>query len=163
MELDAPPLKRSRDTSSSTQPYDFANLHEFAQRVQTANVPMPRNPEPARASSGDSFPASATWKRCTRDNTVASQRRSHPFDATVSKFPVEETPPVTPRVENSKFAKSASSFLSFSVPVQHPMSPAHAHVPTRIDESDRESAINKQSDDPFQFDDPPVTAAKIWV
>ena len=34
----------------------------------------------------------------------------------------------------------------------------HAHIPTQIDESDNESAVDTQSDDPFQFDDPPVTA-----
>ena len=44
--LDAPPLKRSRDTPSSTQPSDFADANEFAQRAQTASVPMPRTPEP---------------------------------------------------------------------------------------------------------------------
>ena len=35
---------------------------------------------------------------------------------------------------------------------------AHDHVPTQFDE---ESAVNTQSDDPFQFDDPPVPALVI--
>ena len=62
-------------------------------------------------------------------------------------------------------------------PVQHPTSCApsthavsltppadpfhrHAHVPKQIDESDTESAVDTQSDDPFRFDpsNPPVTA-----
>ena len=38
---------------------------------------------------------------------------------------------------------------------------AHDHVPTQIDESDKESAVDTQSDDPFQFDYPPVTALVI--
>ena len=35
---------------------------------------------------------------------------------------------------------------------------AHDHVPTQFDE---ESAVDTQSDDPFQFDDPPVPAPVI--
>ena len=45
MDLDEPPLKRSRDTPSSTQPSDFANPEEFVQRAQIVNVPLPRTPE----------------------------------------------------------------------------------------------------------------------
>ena len=45
MDLDEPPSKRSRDTSSSTQPSDFANPVEFAQRAQHASVLLPRTPE----------------------------------------------------------------------------------------------------------------------
>ena len=45
MDLDAPLLKRSRDTPSSTQPSGFTNSKEFAQRAQTASVPLPRTPE----------------------------------------------------------------------------------------------------------------------
>ena len=37
----------------------------------------------------------------------------------------------------------------------------HAHAPTQTDESDTESAVDTQPDDPFQFDDPPVTAPAI--
>ena len=81
-------------------------------------------------------------------------------------FPGGETAPVTPRVEKLEFAESATSF---SIPTPHSMSNtsavpstlpaylvpvvAHAHapdhVPTQIDESDRESAADTQSDDPF--------------
>ena len=46
MDLDEPPLKRSPDTPSSSQPSHFANSNEFAQRAQTVNVPLPRTPEP---------------------------------------------------------------------------------------------------------------------
>ena len=42
MDLDAPPLKRSRDTPSSTQPSDFANSNDFVQRAQP---PVFRCPE----------------------------------------------------------------------------------------------------------------------
>ena len=84
-------------------------------------------------------------------------------------MPGGETP--VPRVENSKLAEP----VSFSVPLSHPMPStcanpstlpadpvvAHAHVPTQIDDSDKESAVDTQSDDPFQFDDPPVTAPVI--
>ena len=92
---------------------------------------------------------------------------------------------MTPRVENSKLVRSATSF---SVPVSRPMPStfavpstlaadsaattevpstllpdpvvahshadpvvAHDHAPTQFDE---ESAVDTQSDDPFQFDDP---------
>ena len=37
----------------------------------------------------------------------------------------------------------------------------HARVPAQIDESDKESAVDTQSDDPFQFGDPLVTAPVI--
>ena len=60
--------------------------------------------------------------------------------------------------KNSKFAESASPL---SVPLPHPMPNtsavpptlpadpvvAHAHVPTQIDEGDKESAVDTQSDD----------------
>ena len=46
MDLDAPPLKRTRDTPSGTQPSDFTNPNEFAQRAQTASIPLTRTPEP---------------------------------------------------------------------------------------------------------------------
>ena len=36
-----------------------------------------------------------------------------------------------------------------------------AHVPTQMNERDRESAVDSQSDDPDQFDHPPVTAPLI--
>ena len=82
---------------------------------------------------------------------------------------------MTPHVENSKFAESDPSF---SDPVQHPTSSAastpavsstlpadpvgrHAHIPTQIVKSDRESAVDTQSDVPFQFDNPSVTAPLI--
>ena len=45
MDLDAPPLKRARDTPSSTQPSDFITPNEVVQRAQTASVPLPRTPE----------------------------------------------------------------------------------------------------------------------
>ena len=93
-------------------------------------------------------------------------------------FPGGETAPVTPRVENPKIAQPAPSF---SVPVSRPMpkttevlstllpdsvvAPSHAdpvvahdHAPTQFDE---ESAVDTQSDDPFQFDDPPVPTPVI--
>ena len=76
-------------------------------------------------------------------------------------------------MENSKFAESAAS--PFSVPVSYPMPntsavpstfladpvDTHAHAPTQIDEIDQEAAVDTQSDDPFQFEDPPVTAPLI--
>ena len=46
MDLDTPPMKRARDTPSSTQPSDFANSHQFAQGAQAASVPLPRTLEP---------------------------------------------------------------------------------------------------------------------
>ena len=87
-------------------------------------------------------------------------------------FPGGETAPVTPRVEHSKFAEPVSAF---SVPVSNPVPNtsavpstliadpvvAHAHAPTQIDESDEKPAVDTQSDDPSQFDDPPVTAPVI--
>ena len=51
------------------------------QRAQNVSVPLPRTFEPPVP---DPFSASATWKRCTRDTTFVSQRRSDAFDATIS-------------------------------------------------------------------------------
>ena len=45
MDLDEPPLKRSRDTSSSTQSDDVTYSNEFVQRAQNVSVPLPRTPE----------------------------------------------------------------------------------------------------------------------
>ena len=86
-----------------------------------------------------------------------------------------ETPPVTPRVENSTstFADPstlpADSAVTTEVPSTLLPDPvcAHTHadpvvapdhVPTQFDE---ESAVATQSDDPCQFDDPPVPAPVI--
>ena len=83
---------------------------------------------------------------------------------------------MTPRVENSKIAQPAPSFptpSTFAVPstllpdpvvtteVSSTLLPdpvvAHSHA----DPVDEESAVDTQSDDPFQFDDPPVPAPVI--
>ena len=140
----------------------------FAQRAQTASVPLPRTPEPV-------VPATETPLQPVPHSTVVSQRRSDAFDATISKFFMRRKSArdaTYEQFENSKFAEPAPSF---SVPVPHLMSntpavpstlPAdpvdtHAHVPTQIDERDKEPAVDKQSADPFQFDDPPVVALVI--
>ena len=60
MDHDEPPLKRSRDTSSSTQPSAFANPNEFVQRAQNVSVPLPRTPE---QPSGDTLSARRTSRR----------------------------------------------------------------------------------------------------
>ena len=47
VDLDVPSSRRSRDTSSITQPSDFIKPSEFAQRAQTAAVPLPRTSDTA--------------------------------------------------------------------------------------------------------------------
>ena len=140
-------------------------------RAQTASVPLPKK-------LLSQF--SATSKRCTRDTTVVAQRRSDTFDATFSKFSRRRDGARDATCGKSNSAESQPS--SFCVPVQHPMSSAsntpaisfihvaprilfagRAHIPTQVDESDRESAVDAQSDDPFQFDDPLVTAPVILL
>ena len=140
----------------------------FVQRAQNVCVPLQRTPE-------QPVPAPETPFQPVPHGNVAPVTpplfRSNEAMSSTPPFQCE-TAPVTPRVENSKFAESASPF---SVPVPHPMPNtsavpptlpadpvvAHAHVPTQIDESDRESAVDTRSDDLFQFDDPPVIAPVI--
>ena len=86
MDLDAPPLIHSRDTPCSTQPSEFTNSNEFAQRAQTDSVSLSRTPEPVVPCFRNNFSTSATWKRCARDTIIASQRRSHASDATIPEF-----------------------------------------------------------------------------
>ena len=124
MDLDAPPLKRSRDTPSSTR---FTKSNEFAQRAQTASVPLPRTSEPVVLAP---------------DTTIASQRRSHAFDATISKF--------SRRREGArdatcgKFEISRARAIIILSPCAARQTHTHvahgSHVRTRIDESDRETA-----------------------
>ena len=161
MDVDEPPSKRSRETPSSTQRSDVANPDEFVQRAQAI-----------RASSGDPCSASATWKRCTSDTTVVSQRRSDAFDATISMFSRRRDSAREPRVWKTR------NLLSLHHPqfLCHIRCPAHLQfhprcprilllrtptqilllhtfsVPTQSDESDKESAVETvetQSDDPF--------------
>ena len=122
MDLDEQPSKRPRDTpSSSTQQFEFANPDEFLQRARNVSVPLPRTL--SCASSGDTFSARATWKRCTRNTTVVGSP-TPPFHC----FPGGETAPVTTRVENSNIAQPAPSF---SVPVSRPM-PSTFAVPSTL-------------------------------
>ena len=70
-------LKRSRDTPSSTQPSDFTNSKEFAQRAQTASVPLPRTPEQVVLAPETPF------QPVPHGN---AQRQRHAFDATIPKI-----------------------------------------------------------------------------
>ena len=171
IDLDAPPLKRSRDTPSNTQQSDFADANEFVQRAQTASVPLSRTPEPVVPAPETPFQPVPHGNVAPVTPPFSPSDEVMPSTPPSQSFPGGEAAPVTPRVENAKFVEPSS----LSVPVQHPMSSApntpavsstlptdpvdgHAHVPTQIDESDRESAVDTQSDYPFQFDDPPLTA-----
>ena len=58
--------------------------------------------------------------------------------------------------QSLSYSASSASAVSSTLPA-HPVD-RHVHVQTQIDESARESAISTLSDDPFQFDDPPVSA-----
>ena len=174
MDLDEQQSKRPRDTpSSSTQQFDFANPDEFVQRARNVSVPLPRTPE-------QPVPAPETPFQPVPHGNVAPEtpQLSVPSTPPFQCFPGGETAPVTPRVENSKLLnlRHQSQFLShvpmpstFAVPstllpdpvVAHSHADpvgAHDHVPTQFDE---ESAVDTQSDDPFQFDDPPVPAPVI--
>ena len=138
------------------------------QRAQNVSVPLPRTSE-------QPVPAPETPFQPVPHGHVAPEtpQLSVPSTPTFQCFPGGETAPVTPRVENSKLAQPATSF---SVPVSRPMPStfavpstlpadsvvahshadpvvAHDHVTTQFDE---ESAVDTQSDDPFQLDDPPV-------
>ena len=102
-------------------------------------------------------------------------------------FPGGEAAPVTPRVENSApvtpvpvsrpmpstFAVPSTLPADLVVPTEVPSTllpdsvvahshedpvVAHDHAPTQVDE---ESGVHTQSDDPFQFDDPPVPAPVV--
>ena len=179
MDLDEQPSKRPRDTpSSSTQQFDFANPDEFVQRARNVSVPLPRTPEqpvPAPETPFQPVPHG----NVARETPQLSVPSTPPFQC----FPGGEAAPVTSRVENSKIAPTAPSFSvlvsrpmpnTFAVPSTLPMDPvvptevsstllpdpvfAHDHAPTQFDE---ESAVDTQSDDPFQFDDPPMPTPVI--
>ena len=159
--------------SSSTQQFDFANPDGFAKRARNVSVPLPRTPEQL-------VPAPETPFQPVPHGNVAPEtpQFSVPSTPPFQCFPGGETAAVTPRVENPKIPQLAPSF---SVPVSRPMpstsevtstllpdsvvAPSHAdpvvahdHAPTQFDE---ESAVDTQSDDPFQFDDPPVPTPVI--
>ena len=174
MDLDEQQSKRPRDTpSTSTQQSDFDNPDEFVQRARNVSVPLPRTPE-------QPVPAPETPFQPVPRGNVAPEtpQLSVPSSPPFQCFPGGETAPVTPRVENSKIPQPAPSFSvpvsrpmpnTFAVPSTLPPDPddahshadpvvAHDHVPTQLDE---ESAVDTQSDDPFQFDDPPVPAPVI--
>ena len=182
MDLDEQPSKRSRDTpSSSTQQFDYANPDEFVQRAQNVSLPLPRNPE-------QPVPAPETPFLPVPHGNVAPETPQLSFPSTpqFQCFPGGETAPVAPRVKNSTIAQPAPSRpmpSTFAVPstlradsvvatgvpstllpdpvVAHSHADpvvAHDHVPKQFDE---ESAVDTQSDDPFQFDDPLVPAHVI--
>ena len=161
MDLDEQPSKRPRDTpSSSTQQFDFDNPDEFMQRARNVSVPLPRflsNLCPLRRH---------LFSQCHMETLQLRHhscrfRQRHHFNV------FQKTAPVTPRVENSKIAPPAPSFSvpvsrsmpsTFAVPstllpdsvVAHSHADpvvAHDHAPTQFDE---ESAVDTQSDDPFQ-------------
>ena len=147
MDLDETPSKRSRDTPSSTQQSDFANPDGFVQRAQNVSVPLPRTPEqhvPALETPFQPVPhgnvALVTPPLFRSDEAMPSTPSFH-------CFPGGETAPVTPRVKNSKFAEPVPPF---SVPSSHPM-PSTSAIPSTL-------PTDTQSDDPFQFADPSVTA-----
>ena len=142
MDLDEQSSKRPRDTpSSSTQQSDFDNPDEFVQRA----VPAPETPfQPV--PHGKVAPE--------------TPQLSVPSTPLFQCFP-GETAPVTPRVENSKLTQPAPSFScpmpsTFGVPSMLPADSAATtevvvaqdHAPTQFDE---ESAVDTESDDPFQF------------
>ena len=123
MDLDEQPSKRPRDTpSSSTQQSDFDNPDEFVHRARNVSVPLPRTPErpvPAPETPFQSVPHG----NVARETPQLSVPSTPPFQC----FP-GETAPVTPRVENSKFAEPVPSF---SVPWSHPM-PSTSAIPSTL-------------------------------
>ena len=164
MDLDEQPSKRPRDTSSSTQPSDFDNPEEFVQRNRNVSVPLPRTLERP-------VPAPETPFQPVPHGNVAPEtpQLSVPSTPPFQCLPGGETPPVTPRVENSPSTLPADSAATTEVPstllpdpvVAHSYADpvvAHDHAPTQFDE---QSAVDTQSYDPLQFDDPPVPALVI--
>ena len=128
MDLDEPPSKRSRDTPSSTQQSDFVNPDEFVNRAQIVSVQLQRTPEQSMPAPENLFQpvphgnvALVTPPFSRSDEVIPS---TPPFQC----FPGGDTAPVTPRVENSKFAESATSF---SIPALHSMSNTSA-VPSTL-------------------------------
>ena len=180
MDPDEQPSKRPRDTSSSTQPSDFDNPEEFVQRARNVSVPLPRTPE--RPVSAPETP----FQPVPHGNVAPeTPQLSVPSTPPFQCFPGGETAPVTPRVENTSFSVPVSRPMpsTFASPSTLPADSAattevpstllpdpvvahshadpvvaHDHAPTQFDE---ESAVDTQSDDPFQFDDPPVPAPVI--
>ena len=178
--LNAPPSKRShqetREAPSTTQQSDVTDQKDFAHRAQTAGVPLPRTPEPVVPASETPFQPVPHGNVAPVTPPLSRSDEAMPSTPPFQSFPGGETAPVTSHVENSTFAESEPS--SFSVPVRHsvssaPCTPAvsstlpadpfdrHVHVPTQMDECDRASAVDTQSDVPVQFDDPFVTAPLI--
>ena len=126
MDLDAPPLHRSRDTPSScnrlSSPIQMSLRRELKPTVFRCQELL-----------SQSFPAPETTLLPVPHRNVAHVTPSLPRSAETmpptppfQSFPGRETAPVTPRVENSKFAESEPS--SVSVPVQHPMFSASTHL-----------------------------------
>ena len=126
MDLDAPSLKGSRDTSNNTQPSDFANPNEFAQRPQTASVPLLRTPEPVVLAPETPFQPVPHGNVAPVTPPLSRSNEAMPSTPPFQCFPEGETAPVTPRVENSKFAEPAPSF---SVPVPHAHLQSHPPCP----------------------------------
>ena len=71
---------------------------------------------------------------------------------------------MTPRLENTKFAESASPFSvlvphpmhnTSAVPPTLPVDPVVAHADVQTQKSDKVSTVDTQSDDLFQFDQQP--------
>ena len=187
MDFDEQPSKYPRDTpSSSTQQFDFANPDEFVQRAQNVSVPLSRTPEqpvPAPETPFQPVPHGNV--------APETPQLPVPSTPPLQCFPGGERAPVTPRVELencstcdvilsscltsdaqhvcSPSTLPADSVVTTEVPstllrdsvVAHSHADpvvAHDHVPTQFEE---ESAVDTQSDDPFQFDDPPVPAPVI--
>ena len=175
VDLDERQSKRPHDTpNSSTQQFDFANPDEFVQRAQYVSVPLPITLE-------QSVPAPETPFQPVPHGNVApdTPQLSVPSTPPFQCFPGGETAPVTSfsvlvsRPMPSTFAvpstlpvdsvvttEVSSTLLPDSVVAHSHADPvvAHDRVPTQFDE---ESAVDTQSDDPFQFDDPPVHAPVI--
>ena len=154
--FDEQPSKRPRDTpSSSTQQFDFDNLEEFVQRARNVSVPLPRTPERP-------VPAPETPFQPVPHGNVApgTPQLSVPSTPPFQCFPGGETALVTPRVENPLPSVPVSRPIpsTFAVPSTLPADPvvAHSHA-----DPVEELAVDTQSDDPFQFDDPPVPALVI--
>ena len=188
MDLDEPPSKRPQDTpSSSTQQFDFANPDEFVQRARNVSVPLPRTPEqpvPAPETPFQpvphgnvapetpqlSVPSTPPFQCFPEGETapvtprVGNSKIAQPapsFSVPVSRpMPSTFAFPSTLPADSVVTTEVPSTLLLDPVVAHSHADPvvAHDHVPTQFDEK---SAVDTQSDDPFQFDNPPVPALVI--
>ena len=135
MDHDEPPLKRSRGTSSSTQPSAFANPDEFVQRAQNVSVPLPRTPEqpvPAQPDGRQGGGASDHWLQYRTHHISDAKRPSNV--ASKSDFPTRSKSGLPQKLETVSAQSSRLVSLQNEItesPATTPLQPPRCNGQSR--------------------------------